>query len=29
VFNKAYKDKSGLDFLEKAGIELTHIPDIT
>ena len=29
VFNQAYKDKSGLDFLEKAGIELTHIPDIT
>ena len=28
VFNKAYKDTSGLDFLEKAGIEITHITDL-
>ena len=28
VFNKAYKDTSGLDFLEKAGIEITHIADL-
>ena len=25
VYNKAYKDDSGLQFLEKAGIELKHI----
>ena len=29
VFNIAYKDQSGLEFLEKAGIELTHIPELT
>mgnify|MGYP000382949553 CR=1 FL=1 len=28
VFNKAYKDTSGIDFLEKAGIEITHIADL-
>lgn len=25
VYNDAYKDTSGLDFLEKAGVELTHL----
>jgi len=25
VYAKAYKDTSGLDFLEKAGVEITHI----
>jgi dCMP deaminase len=28
VFYKAYKDTSGLDFLEKAGIEVTHVTEI-
>ena len=28
VYNNAYKDDSGLRFLEKAGIELQHIEDI-
>ncbi len=26
VYKKAYSDTSGLDFLKRAGIELTHIP---
>ena len=26
VYADAYKDRSGLDFLEKAGVELTHLP---
>jgi dCMP deaminase len=26
VYSKAYKDKSGLDFLEKAGVELKQVP---
>lgn len=29
VYNQAYKDDSGLKFLEKAGIELEHIEDVT
>jgi dCMP deaminase len=29
VYNQAYKDDSGLNFLEKAGIELKHIEDVT
>lgn len=28
VYNHAYKDRSGLDFLKKAGVELTHIKTI-
>ena len=28
VYQVRYKDDSGLDFLEKAGIELVHIPDL-
>jgi dCMP deaminase len=28
VYNKAYKDLSGVEFLKKAGIETTHIKDI-
>ena len=28
VYNEAYKDCSGLDFLEKAGIKLTLIEDL-
>jgi dCMP deaminase len=28
VYQKAYKDNSGLNFLEKAGVELLHLPDI-
>jgi len=28
VYNNAYKDDSGLKFLEKAGVELTFIEDI-
>ena len=28
VYNKAYKDSSGLDFLKKSGILLEHIPDL-
>jgi len=27
VFTNAYRDRSGLDFLEKAGVELIHIPN--
>ncbi len=26
VYADAYKDRSGLDFLEKAGVELIHLP---
>lgn len=26
VYAQAYKDRSGLDFLEKAGVELTYLP---
>jgi len=26
VYAEAYKDSSGVDFLEKAGVELTHLP---
>ena len=28
VYLKAYKDDSGLKFLEKAGVEIEHIPNI-
>ncbi|MBX2827797.1 MAG: dCMP deaminase family protein [Flavobacteriaceae bacterium] len=28
VFKQAYKDESGLKFLRKAGVEVTHIPDL-
>ncbi len=28
VYNIKYKDTSGLEFLEKAGISLTHVPDL-
>ena len=28
VYNKAYRDSSGLDFLERAGVELTLIEDV-
>jgi dCMP deaminase len=28
VYQQAYKDNSGLDFLKKANVELTHIPEI-
>ena len=28
VFKKAYRDCSGLDFLEKAGIEVVHVEDL-
>lgn len=28
VYQKGYKDNSGLDFLEKAGVELLHLPEI-
>ncbi len=27
VYDKAYKDTSGLEFLEKAGVELTYLKD--
>ena len=27
VYSNAYKDASGLDFLQKAGVELLHIPN--
>lgn len=27
VYAKEYRDRSGLDFLEKAGVELMHIPN--
>ena len=26
VFNEAYRDTSGVDFLVKAGVEITHLP---
>jgi len=29
VYQNAYKDDSGLKFLEKAGVELVHIPEIS
>lgn len=29
VYHIEYKDDSGLDFLKKAGIQLTHIPDLS
>ena len=28
VFAQKYKDTSGIDFLEKAGVELTHLKDL-
>ncbi len=28
VYNQAYKDDSGLKFLEKAGVEIAHIEDL-
>jgi dCMP deaminase len=28
VYQIAYKDDSGLQFLEKAGVELEHLPHI-
>lgn len=28
VYQEAYKDDSGLQFLKKAGVQLKHIPDI-
>lgn len=28
VYQKGYKDNSGLEFLEKAGVELVHMPKI-
>ena len=28
VYHKKYKDSSGLEFLSKAGIELTHLPTL-
>lgn len=28
VYQVAYKDNSGLEFLERAGVELEHLPDI-
>ncbi len=28
VYLKAYKDSEGLEFLEKAGVEMLHMPDI-
>ena len=27
VYSQAYTDRSGLDFLEKAGVELTYLPN--
>lgn len=27
VYSNAYKDTSGIDFLEKAGVELLHLPN--
>lgn len=29
VYEKSYKDNSGLNFLEKAGVELTYLSNIT
>ncbi|MBF25880.1 MAG: CMP deaminase [Flavobacteriales bacterium] len=28
VFNKIYKDTSGLDFLKEAGVEITHLNEL-
>lgn len=28
VYHTAYKDDSGIRFLEKAGVQVTHIPDL-
>ena len=28
VYNIEYKDKTGIDFLKKAGLEIVHIPKI-
>lgn len=28
VYQEAYKDSSGLDFLEKAGVEVVHLPHL-
>lgn len=28
VYQKAYKDNSGVDFLKKAGVELVHLPNV-
>jgi len=28
VYHKGYKDASGLKFLEKAGVSITHIPSL-
>ena len=28
VFINAYKDLSGVKFLEKAGVEITHLPEV-
>ncbi len=28
VFINAYKDLSGVEFLEKAGVEITHLPEV-
>ena len=28
VYQEAYKDGSGLDFLERAGVSLSHLPEI-
>ncbi|MEZ4874871.1 MAG: dCMP deaminase family protein [Flavobacteriaceae bacterium] len=28
VYNEAYKDDSGIKFLEKAGVQITHIPQL-
>ena len=28
VFSKAYKDNSGIRFLEKAGIDVTHVSEL-
>ncbi|HAT65075.1 MAG TPA: CMP deaminase [Flavobacteriaceae bacterium] len=28
VYNEAYKDDSGIKFLQKAGVEITHIPEL-
>jgi dCMP deaminase len=28
VYHQAYKDTSGVQFLEKAGVEICHIPDL-
>jgi len=28
VYANAYKDETGLEFLEKAGVELTHLKNL-